>query len=115
MPEFFIQTNSFAAPIFSDSGSQYVTAETPEAALEKLASEYGHPAGLYAAVCYASADAMHKDQPPLAKWLCNHELVKMERTKDLGCYTFCGYGPGKFVVNGEMIVVPDPKAGQIVI
>jgi len=114
MTEYFIRANSFAAPFFSDDSTEYVEAETPTVALEKFAKNYKHPAGLYAAVLYASADDYHKGNKPLLKWLCNHEIEKMRLTKDLGSFTFLGKGPGKFEINNTLHVVPDPKSGQII-
>lgn len=114
MPEYFIFANSFAAPFFSDDSTSYISAETPQAALTKFAAEYSHPCGLYAAICYASADAMHKKQQPLAKWLCNHEIVKGDLTKELGGYSYLGEGPGRFRINDEWHNVPDPKGGALV-
>ena len=60
--EFFVVTNSFAAPFCSDQGTQFVEAADAEMALLKVAKEYKHPAGLYAADCYRSADAYHKGE-----------------------------------------------------
>jgi hypothetical protein len=113
MPEFFVLTNSFAAPMFSDTDSQYVEAADPALALERAAATYGHPAGLYSAACYASADAYHKGAPPLAEWLCNHEQEKQRRTAGQGSYSYFGHGPGDFEVNGEHVVVADPKGGSV--
>lgn len=69
MIEYFIRANSFAAPFFSDVSSDFETADTPKAALEAFAARYKHPCGLYAAACYASADAYHKGDEALAMWL----------------------------------------------
>jgi hypothetical protein len=113
--EFFIQANSFAAPFFSDTSWEFVTAETPEAALESFAANYEHPCGLYAAACYESADAYHKNpREPLARWLCNHEIEKQRLTKDLKGYSILGHEPGRFEINGKMHVVQNPKAGRLV-
>lgn len=115
MPEYFIRANSFAAPIVSDESEHYVEAETPEAALESFAAGYSHPAGLYAAVVYRDhRSSVEKDATPLATWLCNHERVKLERTKDLGSYGYYGHGPGKFEIDGELIEVDNPKQGSVV-
>jgi hypothetical protein len=114
MSEFFIQANSFAAPFFSDTSTAYVEAESAEAALESFAASYSHPCGLYAAMAYESADAMHKGAEPLARWLCNHEIAKREATAGMGGYSMYSAGPGTFEVNGEPVVVRDPKAGRVV-
>lgn len=71
MSEYFVVTNSFAAPFFSDTDDGFVEADSPKDALEKTARDYRHPAGLYAAACYRSADAYHKGERPLARWLSN--------------------------------------------
>jgi hypothetical protein len=113
LKEFFITANSFAAPFFSDSSEQYIKASSPQEALETFAAEYTHPFGLYAAVCYKSADSYHKNEKPLAKWLCNHELAKIEATKDKGCYSYLGNGPGNFEIDGKKITVPDPQKGRV--
>jgi hypothetical protein len=111
MPEFFVLTNSFAAPMFSDTDSQYVEAADPALALEHVAATYGHPAGLYSAACYANADGYHKGVLPLAQWLCNHEQEKQRRTAGQGSYSYFGHGPGDFEVNGEHGPALPPKAG----
>ena len=77
-------------------------------------TKYSHPCGLYAATAYASADAFHKGEKPLAKWLCNHEQAKMRATKGLGSYSFMGHAPGHFEVDHKHIRVDDPKGGSIV-
>ena len=114
MTEYFIMTNSFAAPFFSDTNSCYREAETPEQALEQEAAEYSHPSGLFSAVAYSSADARNKGEKPLARWLCNHAQAEQEITKDLKGYSYLGHAPGKFEINGELHEVPDPKGGSIV-
>lgn len=112
MTEYYIETNSFAAPFFSDQGHEYVEASSAKAALDKVAASYGHPAGLYAAVAYTSADARNKGEKPLARWLCNHEREKQARTANLGGYSFRSLEPGRFEINGELFTVKDPKEGR---
>lgn len=68
MSEYFIKAHSFAAPFCSDESPHFIEAETPEAALERLAAEYRHPCGLYSANAYADANAMHKGAKPLSIW-----------------------------------------------
>lgn len=114
MSDYFIRANSFAAPFFSDDSSSYQAGETPEKALLAFAKAYKHPAGLYAALAYTSADAYHKGEPALATWLCNHEIAKMEATKNLGSYGYFGDGPGHFKINEEWHTVKNPRAGRIV-
>lgn len=112
--EYFIVANSFAAPFFSDESTGFVRAESPEAALEQYAETYQHPCGLYAAVAYESADAYHKNERPLAKWLCNHEQQKQRLTEGKGSYSYLGNGPGDFKINGETYKVKNPKGGSVV-
>jgi hypothetical protein len=112
--EYFIVARSFAAPFFSDESTHYVDAESAEAALEGFAETYSHPAGLYAANAYASADSMHKGEPRLAQWLSNHEQAKQEKTADYGSFSYLGEGPGRFRINGELVEVEDPKGGSVV-
>lgn len=115
MTEFFIIANSFAAPFFSDTNEGYVEAESAENALRKFVDGYKHPAGLYAAGAYPSADAMKKGQPALAKWLCNHEIEKMRLTAVAGCYTYYGNAPGDFTIDNVRHTVDNPKEGRIVL
>lgn len=49
MKTYQFNTNSNAAPFFSDSDSGFIDAESPLDALEKVVKKYDHPAGLYAA------------------------------------------------------------------
>ena len=114
MREFFIVANSFSAPFVSDQSTEFLFHDSPETALECFASMYKHPAGLYAAECYESANAYHKGDKPLARWLCNHEAEKQRLTKDLGSYSYLGHGPGEFEINGVRHTVEDPKGGRIV-
>lgn len=114
MHEYFISANSFAAPFFSDSSTQFVEADTPEAALEKFAKEYKHPYGLFATSCYESADAYHKKAKPLAHWKSNHVLAQEAATKDKHGYSYMGHRPGDFEINHERIMIPDPKGGKVV-
>jgi hypothetical protein len=68
MPEYFVKTNSFAAPFVSDRSSRFVTADTPEEAMDIVIQEYSHPCGLYSAYLYTDANAEAKDQKALVKW-----------------------------------------------
>jgi hypothetical protein len=115
MREYFILSNSFAAPFFSDQGTSYIMAENPADALNSFVASYKHPCGLYSANCYESADAYHKGDKQLAQWLCNVELGKQRLTKDLpGGYSIMGHGPGEFEINHERHVVENPKEGRVV-
>ena len=113
MKEYFIISNSFAAPFFSDQGTHYVKGKSPESALKKLAKDYSHPCGLFAAAVYESADDYHKNKTPLAKWICNQEAEKQRLTKDLGCYSYLGIGPGVFEIDGKRHTVSNPKEGRV--
>jgi hypothetical protein len=62
---FWYETNSNAAPFFSDYGSGFIEAENPRQALEKIVKEYKHPAGLFAVTVRAPTP----EQPVLAKYL----------------------------------------------
>lgn len=114
MKEYYIETNSFAAPFVSDTGYKYVEAASPKEALEKCAAEYRHPAGLFAAAAYDSADAKNKGQEPLARWLCNHEQAKQRLTKSLGCCSYLGHAPGDFEIDGKRHKVENPKGGCVI-
>lgn len=111
--EYFIESNSFAAPFCSDEGKHYVEAESPKDALESLAKSYSHPAGLYSAACYTSSEARNKGEKPLAMWLCNRAQAEKSATAGLGCYSIRGIGPDRFELNDELIVVKSPKRGSI--
>jgi hypothetical protein len=50
MTVYHYETNSNAAPFFSDSDAGFVEANTPKEAIEKVVKEYTHSCGLYAAV-----------------------------------------------------------------
>lgn len=113
MSEYFIEANSFAAPFFSDTSEHWIEANNPKEALEKLAIEYTHPCGLFAAVCYKDANARYKGQKPIAKWLCNHELAKQENSPE-GSYSYLGHGAGKFEIDGKLITVEYPKEGKVI-
>lgn len=114
MTEYFIRAASFAAPFVSDTSHAFQEGETPEAALEAFAKSYSHPAGLYSAMAYRSADAYHKGGSPLAQWLCKHEIAKQRATEGKTAYSCLGRGPGRFEIDGKLIVVDDPKGGRIV-
>jgi hypothetical protein len=112
--EFFIQARSFAAPFVSDESTRFVTAPDARAALERFAADYKHPAGLYAAAAYASADAFHKGADPIARWLCNKEQALREATKGKAAYSVYSPGQDLLEVDGEPVVVHDPRGGSVV-
>ena len=84
MKEFFILANSFAAPFVSDQSFHHVVGDAPLLTLEEFAKRYDHPCGLYAANCYASADAFHKGEKPLACWQCNRARNIAKVVKETG-------------------------------
>jgi hypothetical protein len=112
--EYFVHSNSWAAPFVSDEGNGFTEGATPSEAMEKFVAAYKHPRGLYAAHLYASSDAFHKREYPLVTWLCNHEQAKQAHTKDMGSYSFMSNGPGDFEIDGKRITVKYPKSGSIV-
>lgn len=105
--EYYIETNSFAAPFVSDPGHMYVEAGSPEAALTEAAATYRHPAGLYAAAAYSSSDAKNKGEKPLARWLCNHAQALV------GATTVMSMGAGKVEIDGTIVEIEDPKGGGV--
>lgn len=114
MTEFFVVTNSFAAPFCSDTNERFVKGATPRKALERAVREYKHPCGLFAAMLYTDANAKAKGKKPLLTWLCNHEREKLRITAKLGSYSFCSNAPGDFEVDGVRYTVADPRGGAIV-
>lgn len=114
MPEYFIQANSFAAPFFSDTSYSFVEADDPRSALEKFSKEYSHPAGLFAANAYATADAFHKGEPYLAQWLCNAEIFKQEITHGKSSCSSYSDRPGHFQVDDVWYEIYNPKDGRVV-
>ena len=66
--EFYVVTNSMAAPFVSDTDYRFVKAKTAAAALKWAMKAYRHPCGLYAAAVYADANALAKGKPALATW-----------------------------------------------
>jgi hypothetical protein len=112
--EFFVYSNSFAAPFFSDSDESFVKGKTAKEALNNYVKKYNHPCGLYAAQVYKDANAFHKGEKPLYTWLCNHEIEKLRVTKDKSSFSYLGHGPGAFEINGRRIIVDDPKGGKII-
>ena len=111
--KYLVTAESFAAPFCSDSSTKLVEADTPRAALAEFASRYTHPAGLYSAAVYASAEAYHEGAKPIAKWLSNHAHAIDKLTRGASCYSMCSLGPGRFELNGATHVVADPKSGAI--
>lgn len=111
--EYFIVAESFAAPFCSDTSTSHITADTPAVALEAFAKAYRHPFGLFCANCYASADAYHKGQEPLAKWHSNRLAAELKATEGKSCYTKLGISAADFEIDGERIHVKKPKEGAV--
>jgi hypothetical protein len=107
--EYFIVATSFAAPFVSDDTTSFETALTPASALTQFAKRYKHPAGLYAALAYASATAYHKGAEPLARWLSNH-AAKIESAKPTMVLV---HGPGCMELDGKAVTVKNPKDGSV--
>ena len=112
--EYFVVTNSFAAPFFSDQGNMFVTAISPQEALEIATKRYTHPCGLYSAGCYASADAYHKGQKVLARWLRNLVIEQERLTKGLEGYSICHESESVLVINGIRHIIENPCDGRVV-
>lgn len=109
MKEYFIVSNSFAAPFVSDTGQHFQEATDPKRALELFAEGYKHPCGLYSAACYEDATAYHKGQPHLARWLSNHaRLIEQEKPTSVQ-----SEGPGRMILDGKGRTVEDPKGGRV--
>lgn len=113
MTEFFIVANSFAAPFVSDQSIGFASGDSPASALESFAQTYRHPAGLYAAAVYRSAEAYHKGEKQLAYWLCNHELEKRRLTSGLHSYSYLSHGAGSFEIDGQTYTCDDPRNGSV--
>jgi hypothetical protein len=111
--EWFVVTNSFAAPFCSDTQHRYVEAATAADALAKVADEYRHPAGLFSAAAWPSADAKEKGAAAEATWLCNHEIELQRLTEGMASYSYCGYGPGDFEIDGVRHKIDNPKGGRV--
>jgi hypothetical protein len=111
--KYFIHSNSFAAPWFSDEGHSFQIGDSPEDALLKFKASYSHPCGLFAAMCYASADDYHEGKSPLAKWLCNSQIERDRITKDMHGFSFLGEGPERFRINDTWYDIENPKEGRV--
>lgn len=110
MTEFFIQYTTFAAPFVSETGTTYVEAASPEAALIEYCEREGYPR-TYAAEAYKNADAMHKGHKALARWLSN----KAQVVEGVGTgHTLYSESPTHVEVDGSKVAIEDPYAGAIV-
>lgn len=114
MPEYFVFTNSFAAPFFSDSSTKYVEGDTPQEAMAKAVKDYKHPAGLFAAALYESADAYHKGQKPMIKWLSNKAQVVVRFESDGQSHSFYSNEDDTIRIDGVRHQIADPKSGSVV-
>ena len=112
MREFFVVANSFAAPFFSDTSTEFVKGEKPELALLSFVEGYSHPCGLYSAALYANANAYHKGEVPLASWLSNHAVFLQD--KSACAILILGIAPGKVEIDGEIYLIENPKDGRII-
>lgn len=111
MKEYFIFASSFAAPFVSDTSTHFHKGESAGHALNDFAANgYKHPAGLYAAAAYDSADAYHRHGPILARWLSNHARV-IEETRPTSVRSD---GPGMLELDGKAVTVEKPKEGSLV-
>lgn len=113
--EYFIVANSFAAPFFSDTDKSFQEASNPEEALLKFKDGYRHPAGLYGAGVWADANAYHKNEKPLARWVCNLALAKEEAAKGKGSYSMLGVSQSEFEIDGVRHKVENPRCGKVVL
>lgn len=113
MKEYFIVANSFAAPFVSDQSTHFQEGESPEDALTRFARTYRHPAGLYAANAYESADSYHKNGPIVAKWRSNQASAIAKATEGKGSYSLQSNSPGVFSVDGERHSIENPKGGSL--
>jgi hypothetical protein len=79
MSEFYVVTNSNAAPFVSDTSAKFVGAETPKEALDITVENYSHPCGLYAAAVWLDANSKVKGEEPLLKWLSEKAIKDIKR------------------------------------
>lgn len=108
--EFFIHANSFAAPFVSEETTRYVQGEDASSALEA----YGRVYKPYAADVYASADAFHKREKPLARWRSNKARRLDEVTANKGSYSYEGVNEHAFKVDDQLYTVVEPREGSLV-
>ena len=77
MKVYFWETNSNAAPFFSDPNIGFIEAETAMKALKEVVAKYKHPCGLYAAIVTTC-----EPQPKtLARYLSAKAVATEEATK----------------------------------
>jgi hypothetical protein len=69
MPEYFVITISFPAPVCGDQSEKYVQADNPIDAWQKAEKSYSHPFGLFSVQVFKSADDYHKKNTPEVYWI----------------------------------------------
>jgi hypothetical protein len=79
--EFFYKAYSNAAPFFSDESFGFAEGLTADAACAAAVSNYGHPCGLFSLEVYQSADAYHKGEPALTRWLSERATEAIGHTR----------------------------------
>ena len=85
MREYFVITNSNAAPFFSDTDKMFMKAKSPEECVKKVRKNYKHPAGLYAMAVFADANAYYKGEKPLVCWLSKRADIRQNGVKCPRC------------------------------
>jgi hypothetical protein len=110
--EYFIAGTTFPAPIFGESFTRYVQADTPEDALRITVASYGK-LGVYSARAFPSADGYHKKQPPLAEWLSNR--AQAERKAGTRMFIEWSANGRNCVMRlaGQVVTIRDAKQGAI--
>jgi len=113
--KYFIVANSFAAPFFSDTSTDFIVADSAKEALEKFVQKYNHPFGLYSAGCFKFSDEYHEGKGPIASWRCNLVLEMENATKGKGSCSICHDNYDTFTVDGVSHKVKDPKSGSVTV
>lgn len=78
MAEYFVVTNSNAAPFFSDTDEFFVEADSSWAARDKAIAEYKHPAGLFSLAVYENANEYHKGHSALETWKSERAIKQFQ-------------------------------------
>ncbi len=107
-PEFFIVAHTFAAPFVSETLHEHRHALSAADALEQFVASEPHPAGIYAANAYHSADDFHKSGRPIARWMSNHAAACE------GARSVLSHAPGNVVIDGKRVTVDNPTEGSVV-
>ncbi len=106
--EYFVVHNSNAAPFFSDTDECYVRANSPNEAIDSFVKTYTHPFGLYTAFVYENADAYHKKEKPLVRWLCNRAKFLEGKTGSIR-----SLGEDGVEINGVTHSIDNPRLGKV--